>query len=210
MPQKKIIRNLSLTAIACFCLFAARPAAATDAAIQAQQMGGGVNVLGYDPIWSDPAKAVFKERHFAIIKKAGFKTLRVNLQAFPHMNTTNELDPQWLKTLDWVVSEATGQGMIVILDENALAELFFDLLEHLNQGVRSVQGQPPHVDPQAPQRRLTRPVVRIEERAGPTVSLGGGDRLQQERRLATPFPTEDLHDPTARPTICPQRQVERQ
>ena len=81
-------------------------------------MGGGLNVLGYDPIWSDPAKAVFKERYFAIIKQAGFKSLRVNLQAFPHMNAANELDPQWLKTLDWVVSEATGQGMIVIIDEH--------------------------------------------------------------------------------------------
>lgn len=122
MPQRKMIRTLSLAAIACSwaCswLFTATPAAAIDAAVQAQQMGGGLNVLGYDPIWSDPAKAVFKERYFAIIKQAGFKTLRVNLQAFPHMNAANELDPQWLKTLDWVVSEATGQGLIVILDEH--------------------------------------------------------------------------------------------
>jgi endoglucanase len=123
MPQQKIFRQLSLAAIAGFCLFAAsllaaKPAAAIDAAIQAQQMAGGLNVLGYDPIWSNPDKAHFKEHHFAAIRAAGFKTLRLNLQAFPHMNARNELDPQWLKTLDWVVSEATGQAMVVIIDEH--------------------------------------------------------------------------------------------
>jgi endoglucanase len=107
-----------LLALAGLWLLCARPAVAIDAAIQAQQMERGINVLGYDPIWNDPAQGRFKEQHFAAIRDAGFKTIRVNLQAFAHMNATNELDPRWLKTLDWVVSEATGNNLIVILDEH--------------------------------------------------------------------------------------------
>ncbi|MBP0500634.1 hypothetical protein J8J32_21400, partial [Mycobacterium tuberculosis] len=50
--------------------------AAQDAAVQAAALGRGINVLGYDPIWSDPAKARFKPQHFAAIRAAGFKTVR--------------------------------------------------------------------------------------------------------------------------------------
>ncbi|HEX9449076.1 MAG TPA: glycoside hydrolase family 5 protein [Dongiaceae bacterium] len=104
-------------------LLSARPAAAIDPPVidpwqQAQQMGRGLNVLGYDPIWKDPAKAHFKTQHFAAIRAAGFSTLRVNLAAFAHMNAANELDPQWLQTLDWVVAGASAQGLNVILDEH--------------------------------------------------------------------------------------------
>src|SRR5947207_1111374 len=34
---------------------------------QLRAMGRGVNVLGYDPIWRDPAQARFHERHMQII-----------------------------------------------------------------------------------------------------------------------------------------------
>jgi endoglucanase len=95
-----------------------RPAAAIDADIQARQLGRGLNVLGYDPIWKNPAKARFQERHFAEIRAAGFQTLRVNLMAFSHMNAVNELDPTWLKILDWVIAGARAQGLNVILDEH--------------------------------------------------------------------------------------------
>ena len=47
--------------------FANRAAAETDAAArQVARLGRGVNVLGYDPIWSDPAKARFQPRHFRV------------------------------------------------------------------------------------------------------------------------------------------------
>jgi endoglucanase len=101
-----------------FAWLCTSPAAAIDADIQARQLGRGINVLGYDPIWKDPAKARFQARHFAAIRAGGFQTLRVNLMAFRHMNAINELDPVWLKTLDWVIANARGQGLNVILDEH--------------------------------------------------------------------------------------------
>jgi endoglucanase len=44
--------------------------------------------------------------------------VRVNLQAFDHMDAKNQLDPAWLKTLDWVVKNALTNDLIVILDEH--------------------------------------------------------------------------------------------
>jgi endoglucanase len=88
-----------------------------SAEAQAERMGRGVNVLGYDPFWgAGPAR--FQARHFAEIKKAGFSTVRVNLQAFRHMDSHGTLDREWLKKLDWVVKTASENGLIVILDEH--------------------------------------------------------------------------------------------
>jgi endoglucanase len=95
----------------------AQPAAA-DPFVQIREMGRGVNIIGYDPIWEDFAKARFKERHFARIHEGGFQTVRVNLQAFEHMDADNKLDPAWLTTLDWVVKNALANHLIVILDEH--------------------------------------------------------------------------------------------
>lgn len=78
----------------------------------------GVNILGYDPVWKDPARGRFQARHFAEIRRGGFDFVRVNLQAFRHMDAANRLDPVWLKRLDWVVAKATAAGLSVILDEH--------------------------------------------------------------------------------------------
>lgn len=78
----------------------------------------GVNIIGYDPLWKDPAKARFQPRHFRIIKDGGFDFVRVVLQAFEHMDAQNRLDPAWLATLDRVVAQATAAGLGVILDEH--------------------------------------------------------------------------------------------
>lgn len=84
----------------------------------AAHMKRGVNIIGYDPLWRDPAKARFQTRHFKIIRDGGFDFVRVVLQSFRHMDADNKLDPKWLATLDWVVKEATAAGLIVILDEH--------------------------------------------------------------------------------------------
>ena len=81
-------------------------------------MGRGVNILGYDPIWRDATRAKFQERHFQRIHEGGFHTVRVNLQAFSHMDADNRLDPAWLKTLDWAVQTALTNHLTVILDEH--------------------------------------------------------------------------------------------
>jgi len=78
----------------------------------------GVNVLGYDPYWTDPAKARFQWDHFTAIKRAGFDHVRINLFAFAHMDEANRLDPAWLGRLDAAVAEAGRRGLGVILDEH--------------------------------------------------------------------------------------------
>jgi endoglucanase len=84
----------------------------------AARLRRGVNIVGYDPMWNDPAKARFKARHFRIIKQGGFDFVRVVLQSFGHMDAQNRLDPRWLATLDWVVEQATHAGLGVIIDEH--------------------------------------------------------------------------------------------
>lgn len=93
-------------------------AAQLDPADQVVAMRRGVNIIGYDPIWKDFAKARFHERHFRLLHEGGFQTVRVNLQAFEHMDAQNRLDPAWLKTLDWVVKNSLSNDLTVILDEH--------------------------------------------------------------------------------------------
>ena len=78
----------------------------------------GVNVLGYDPIWTDPSRARFKQSYFKAIHDAGFDFIRVDLQAFRHMKPSGALDETWLKRLDWVVTNAAAAHLSVILDEH--------------------------------------------------------------------------------------------
>jgi endoglucanase len=77
-----------------------------------------VNVLGYDPYWKDVAKRRFEWRHFVEIRRGGFDFVRLNLQAFSHMDGQNRLDPAWLAKLDDVVRHAQKAGLGVIIDEH--------------------------------------------------------------------------------------------
>ena len=92
-------------------------ASATSAA-QLPVLGRGVNVLGYDPIWTDRTRARFDQEDFTTIRRGGFSNIRVNLQAFAHMDAEDHLDSNWLQTLDWVVREAENAGLAIILDEH--------------------------------------------------------------------------------------------
>jgi aryl-phospho-beta-D-glucosidase BglC (GH1 family) len=83
-----------------------------------QRLGRGVNVLGYDPIWSEPAKGRFRMQLFERIRTGGFQHVRINLHAFAHLDKENRLDPGWLITLDAVIEAATRAGLLVILDEH--------------------------------------------------------------------------------------------
>lgn len=85
---------------------------------QVKTMVRGVNILGYDPLWRDPAKARFQDRHFQRIREGGFQAVRIDLQAFSHMDAANRLDPAWFKTLDWAVTNALANRLAVILDEH--------------------------------------------------------------------------------------------
>jgi len=92
-----------------------KPLSAVD---QVAQMKRGVNIVGYDPLWRDPAKARFKARHFKIIKDGGFDTVRINLYGFRQMNEQLELPASWYAILDGLVDEALKQKLNVILDEH--------------------------------------------------------------------------------------------
>ena len=89
-----------------------------DAFQQNKRLGRGVNILGYDPIWRSRDQARFKEKHFELLKKAGFNSVRINLHAFRHMDKDNNwtLSKNWFDTLDWAVEKATANGLAVILD----------------------------------------------------------------------------------------------
>jgi len=89
-----------------------------DAFAVATRLGRGVNIIGYDPIWEALEKGRFKERHFKLIKEAGFDSVRVNLHALQIMGSAPDfaLPEGWLATLDWAVDRALAAGLAVVLD----------------------------------------------------------------------------------------------
>ncbi|HET9865377.1 MAG TPA: glycoside hydrolase family 5 protein [Steroidobacteraceae bacterium] len=105
---------LSLVCVG-LCQAAEKP---LSAAGQVALMKRGVNIVGYDPMWRDPAKARFKPRHLRIIKQGGFDTVRINLHGFRQMNEQLELPAGWYEILDGLVEEALKQKLNVILDEH--------------------------------------------------------------------------------------------
>ncbi|MCX6573706.1 MAG: glycoside hydrolase family 5 protein [Candidatus Aminicenantes bacterium] len=89
-----------------------------DAFDQVKRLGRGVNIIGYDPLWKKPGKARFKDRHFALIREAGFQTVRINLHALQLEKKSDgyRLPEAWLETLDWALKGALSAGLNVILD----------------------------------------------------------------------------------------------
>ncbi len=102
--------------------FERRKAGPTGASARAfdvnRRLGRGVNIIGYDPIWKDRAKARFQESYFSKIREAGFDSVRINLHPFRHMDAANghALEPAWLETLDWAVKGALAARLAVVLD----------------------------------------------------------------------------------------------
>ena len=59
---------------------------AAEAAEREVKLGRGVNIIGYDPLWRARDQARFQEKHFRLLKEAGFNHVRVNLHPFRHMD----------------------------------------------------------------------------------------------------------------------------
>ena len=97
---------------------ASNPFVPIDPFVQVKAMQRGVNIVGYDPIWKDFEQRRFKQSYFKLLHDGGFNTVRVNLQAFAHMDGLNRLSPEWFKTLDWVVDNALANNLSVIIDEH--------------------------------------------------------------------------------------------
>ena len=121
---QKIARRpmlLSLMTLLCACLAPAQAQEATPV------LKRGINIVGYDPIWTNPAQARFQPRHMQAIKDGGFDHVRMNLQAFAHMDKDGQLSPAWLKTLDTLVDAGLKAGLQVILDEHNFEDCSKDL-----------------------------------------------------------------------------------
>ncbi len=90
-----------------------------------QRLGRGVNIIGYDPLWSSRDKARFHKKHFRLIAEAGFNHVRVNLHPWRDrkIDAQNRLAADWLETLDWVVKQALENKMLVILDLHEFQEM---------------------------------------------------------------------------------------
>jgi endoglucanase len=91
---------------------------AADAFKQNQRLGRGLNIIGYDPLWRSMSQARFQTKHFALLKQAGFTSVRINLYPFRQMDRSRgeALSESWFNTLDWSVTNALAQGLAVILD----------------------------------------------------------------------------------------------
>ena len=120
-------RNCLAVAVAMLALAASAPAepltfdtpfTPIDAAAQTAAMGAGINVLGYDPVWRDPAKGRFVVEDFQRIRAAGFQTVRIGLHAFDFLNSAGQLNGAWLAKLDGFTKAALDAGLNVILDEH--------------------------------------------------------------------------------------------
>lgn len=116
----KFARLLGLASLA-LGLAGSLHAQADGAAVPAA-LKRGVNIVGYDPIWSEPSKARFQARHMQAIREGGFDHVRTNLHAFAHMDAEYRLSPQWLKQLDELVDAGLKAGLQVILDEHNFNE----------------------------------------------------------------------------------------
>ena len=79
-------------------------------------MHRGINVMDGDPVWDQSAPAWFGTEKFALVRNAGFDTVRINLHAFPHLDSSGRLGTAWLSTLDRYVHAALSAGLTVILD----------------------------------------------------------------------------------------------
>jgi endoglucanase len=85
---------------------------------QNARLGRGVNVIGYDAIWTDASKGRMKDKHFKLIKEAGFSNVRIVIMPFKFsMKDENfTIDPKFFTTLDWAINEALKNKLIAIVD----------------------------------------------------------------------------------------------
>jgi len=85
---------------------------------QNKKMGRGLNIIGYDPIWDDFSKARMRDKHFKIIKKAGFSNVRIKVSPFRFSmkDSAYTINPSFFKTLDWIVKECLKNNLMTIID----------------------------------------------------------------------------------------------
>jgi endoglucanase len=85
---------------------------------QNERMGRGVNILSADPVWQDASKARMNEKHFILIKEAGFGNVRIAIHPFKFaLDTVNfTIAPSFFTTLDWALKQALTNNLMAIVD----------------------------------------------------------------------------------------------
>ncbi|MEM2961086.1 MAG: glycoside hydrolase family 5 protein [Candidatus Bathyarchaeia archaeon] len=85
---------------------------------QNRRLGRGMNILGYDPVWKSRSKARMRDKHFRLIKEAGFNSVRIPLHPFRDaaIDERHRIVETWFETLDWAVEQSLSNGLMVILD----------------------------------------------------------------------------------------------
>jgi endoglucanase len=113
--MKKIVVTVLVGAIV---FAAAGRLMALDGFQQSARLGRGVNILGWDALWHDPARGHLKDVHFKLIREAGFNHVRVNLHPLRdgRPDAAGQLREEFFKTMDWAVDQALANGLLVILD----------------------------------------------------------------------------------------------
>lgn len=108
----------TLFLFACFCQENAQEYNTNAYAFQQnEKLGRGVNIIGYDPIWKDFSKARMQEKHFTLIKEAGFSNVRIKISPFKFsMDDNFTIEPKFFSTLDWAVKQALKNGLMPIVD----------------------------------------------------------------------------------------------
>ncbi|HEX8872961.1 MAG TPA: cellulase family glycosylhydrolase, partial [Candidatus Acidoferrum sp.] len=105
-----------------FCLAASIAVPATcraaDIFDQNRALGRGVNIIGYDPLWRSREIARFQDKHFRLLKEAGFNSVRINLHPFRQMSSAKapQIPEAWFAIVDWALTNARAQGLTAILD----------------------------------------------------------------------------------------------
>lgn len=117
----KIIGVIALFFFVCTSLFvsvAQENPADKFAFEQNKRLGRGVNIIGYDPIWKNASKARMSEKHFKLIKEAGFDNVRIVIMPFRFsMKDANfTIDPTFYTTLDWTIEQALKNKLMAIVD----------------------------------------------------------------------------------------------
>lgn len=97
-----------------------------SAADQVASMGAGVNLFeGPDPYF-DGKPSKFSDADIKRIADAGFKTIRVPLFVFAHLDRDGNPDSYYLRKIDHLVDLATKSHLNIILDEHNYEECATD------------------------------------------------------------------------------------
>ena len=85
---------------------------------QNKKLGRGVNIIGYDPLWKDTAKARMKDKHFKLIKEAGFSNVRIVIAPFKFSlgDSAYTINPVFFERLDWAINNALKNKLMAIVD----------------------------------------------------------------------------------------------